>query len=149
MEVLHAFSIDWKILVIQLFNFALILWVLRRFLYRPVMRMIDERSARIAQGLKDADDARVAKEKVAAQKDDIILAARAEGAAIVESLRKDALEKERKLSHEAEERRTALMMDAKKNAEEERDHVLRESEKEVARLAVLAAEKILRERAAA
>lgn len=147
MEVLHAFGVDWKILLIQVFNFGLVLLVLRRFLYAPVVRMLDERSAKLKRGLDDADAATKERKELAQAKEGIILEARREGSALIESLRKDALAKERELAHAAEERRTALMMDAKTKAEEERNFILRESEKDIARTAVLAAEKILKERA--
>jgi len=51
---------DWGTLALQTVNFAILVWLLYRFLYRPVLRMVDKRRAEI-QSLKD--DARAAQEK--------------------------------------------------------------------------------------
>lgn len=47
--------IDWFTLIAQLFNFLILVWLLKRFLYKPVLRVIDEREQRIAGQLRDAD----------------------------------------------------------------------------------------------
>ena len=44
-------------LVAQLINFAILLFVLRLFLYKPVLRIIDERKRRIEEGLNRAEQA--------------------------------------------------------------------------------------------
>jgi F-type H+-transporting ATPase subunit b len=40
--------IDWFTVVAQLFNFVVLVWLLKRFLYKPILRAIDERENRIA-----------------------------------------------------------------------------------------------------
>lgn len=52
-------SIDWFTVVAQLANFLLLIWLLRRFLYRPILDGIDAREAEIARRLDSADQARV------------------------------------------------------------------------------------------
>lgn len=47
--------IDWFTVVAQTFNFLILVWFLKRFLYRPILRAIDEREKRIATELADAD----------------------------------------------------------------------------------------------
>ena len=59
-------------------------------------------------------------------------------------MRKEGTEEGRGIVKDAQERSQALLAEAKLKAEEEKAYVLRESEKEVAKMAVLAAEKILR-----
>ena len=51
-------SIDWVTVVAQLANFLLLVWLLKRFLYRPILDGIDAREAEIAQRLAAADAAR-------------------------------------------------------------------------------------------
>ncbi len=41
--------LNWSTLALQLINFAILVWLLQRFLYRPVLRMVDARRASIAQ----------------------------------------------------------------------------------------------------
>ena len=57
MDALANLGIDIKLLTAQVINFALLLLILRRFAYQPMLQLMDERSARIEQGLKDAEAA--------------------------------------------------------------------------------------------
>ena len=47
--------IDWFTVVAQALNFLILVWLMRRFLYQPILRAIDEREKRIADELADAD----------------------------------------------------------------------------------------------
>lgn len=51
-------SIDWVTVVAQIANFLLLVWLLKRFLYQPVLRGIDAREAEIARRLSAAEQAR-------------------------------------------------------------------------------------------
>lgn len=51
-------SIDWVTVVAQIGNFLLLVWLLKRFLYKPVLRGIDEREAEIARRLNEAGEAK-------------------------------------------------------------------------------------------
>jgi F-type H+-transporting ATPase subunit b len=147
MEILHAFGIEWKLLVIQMLNFGVVLFVLQRFAYKPIMAIIEKREKEIAEGVAAAEHAKKEKERVATEGEHTLLAAREEGGKIVEELRKEGIEAERMILREAQEMSTSILTDAHTRAEEERAHLLRESEKEIAKMALLAAEKILRTKA--
>tara|TARA_R110001583_G_scaffold81253_2_gene217029 strand:+ start:59881 stop:60738 length:858 start_codon:yes stop_codon:yes gene_type:complete len=47
--------IDWFTVIAQLINFLLLVWLLKHFLYGPILKTIDEREKRIADELADAD----------------------------------------------------------------------------------------------
>ena len=55
---------DWSTFALQTVNFAILAWLLHRFLYRPVLRLIDARRAEID---KQYADARVAEAKAEEQ----------------------------------------------------------------------------------
>jgi F-type H+-transporting ATPase subunit b len=46
---------DWFTIVAQALNFLILVWLMKRFLYKPVLHAIDEREKRIAKELADAD----------------------------------------------------------------------------------------------
>jgi F-type H+-transporting ATPase subunit b len=52
--------IDWFTVFAQAINFLILVWLLRRYLYRPVLAAIDAREAKIAAELKDAADTKAA-----------------------------------------------------------------------------------------
>ena len=50
--------IDWFTVGAQALNFLILVWLLKRFLYKPILHAIDEREKRIANELADADAAK-------------------------------------------------------------------------------------------
>ena len=56
--------IDWFTICAQTLNFLILVWLMKRFLYKPVLTAIDEREKRIAGEMADADA-----KKTEAQKD--------------------------------------------------------------------------------
>lgn len=144
-SLLDAFGIDVKLLLAQLVNFGVLFVALTWLLYKPVMKTLDERAAKIARGVEDAE---IASEK-AAQADEeavkVVKGAETEAEGIVSSARDLAGTEKSRIMKEAEARAAQVAADADARAEETAAKALRDSEKEVARLAVLAAEKVLRE----
>jgi F-type H+-transporting ATPase subunit b len=55
--------IDWFTVCAQILNFVLLIWLLKRFLYRPILDAIEEREKRIAAQLKDAADQKATAQK--------------------------------------------------------------------------------------
>jgi F-type H+-transporting ATPase subunit b len=51
-------ELNWTTFILELINFVVLIWILNRFLYRPVMNVIAQRKAAIQQTLSDADTAR-------------------------------------------------------------------------------------------
>ena len=58
---------DWSTFALQTVNFAILVWLLHRFLYRPVLRLLDDRRAEIDKQYADARTAETkAKDELAA-----------------------------------------------------------------------------------
>ncbi len=58
MKLITALGLDYRILLAQFFNFAILLFVLWRFAYKPVFNILEERRAKIAKGISDSDQAK-------------------------------------------------------------------------------------------
>ncbi len=144
-QLLDAFGIDWKLLLAQLVNFGVLFVALTWFLYKPVMKTLDERKAKIAKGVEDAE---IASEKALTADADaakVVKGAENEAEGIVSSARDLAGTEKARIVKEAEARAAQVAADAEARATETAAKALRESEREIARIAVLAAEKVLRE----
>lgn len=144
-SLLDAFGIDWKLLTAQLVNFGVLFVALMYLLYKPVMKTLDERAAKIRQGVEDAE---LASQKAATADEDaakVVKGAETEAEGIVASAREAAGTEKARLMKEAEARAAQVAADADLRAQETQAKALRESEREIARLAVLAAEKVLKE----
>lgn len=144
-QLFEAFGIDGKLLLAQLINFGVLFVALTWLLYKPVMKTLDERRAKIAQGVEDAESA---SQKLAAADEDaskVLHGAETEAEGIIAGARELAGTEKSRIVKEAEARAAQVAADADARAAETAAKALRDSEKEVARLAILAAEKVLRE----
>ena len=143
-QVLTTFGIDWKILLFQSINFSLVLLVLWRFLFRPLSRIIAKRQDTIEKGLKSAAAAEVLKSETEMERSSVIAKAGKEAERLLEEGRKNAEVAAAAVLAEAVSRDQRMMADAKARAENDRMQLMEESKQEMARMAILAAERILR-----
>lgn len=58
-EFLDKFGIDWRLLLSQTVNFALILIILRIFVYKPLLSILKERREKIEKGLAQAEESEI------------------------------------------------------------------------------------------
>jgi F-type H+-transporting ATPase subunit b len=143
-QLFDAFGIDWKLLIAQAINFGVLLAVLTYLLYKPVLKTLDERSALIKKGVVDAEEAT----KKLEEADDTVKArlqeAEGEAEGLVARARDEAGSERSRIVKEAEARASHIEKDAEARAKEAKEQALKESEREIARLAILAAEKAIR-----
>ncbi len=141
---IEAFDINLVGLVFQVINFLLLLYLLNRFLFKPLLARMDERSAKIEKGLEDAETAARDREL-----------ARAEREAAVGEARKEAAEMLARANKIAEDTRNEILSDARTEAEKvtqrareeinaEKEKAMSELRSQVADLALDAAAKLVR-----
>ena len=143
-QIITVFGIDWKLIAIQAVNFGIVLFVLERFLYRPVIKMIDERKEKIEQGVEDAEAASGELQKAEAKARELISKAETEARETLTSGKRVADEKAEKIRVETEEKNRMILEATRKEGEEIKRRALEDSREEIVRLGILAAEKILR-----
>jgi F-type H+-transporting ATPase subunit b len=141
---LDAFGIDLSQLLAQLVNFGVLLAALTYFLYKPVMKTLDERRALIAKGVEDAEAAASAAAVASEQAHQTVSAAETEAGQVLTRARAEAQAEKARLEAEAQQRADGIVRDGEARARDAHERTVRESEKEIARLALLAAEKALR-----
>lgn len=145
-EIIHAFGIDWRLIVIQIFNFAMLAGILWYFLYTPVLNLLAERERKIKKGVEDAEAAGVALTQADAEKKTILTSAQGEAAAIVARASEHAEEKGAGIVSEAQHKAERVAEEARVKALEIKAQAHKESEAEIAQVAILAAEKILNQK---
>jgi F-type H+-transporting ATPase subunit b len=142
-QLLTTFGIEWRLLLLQALNFGIVLLALHHFLYKPVFSMLSKRQELVARGVQDAKDAEELFRGADARVAESIQKADAEAGRLVAHAREVALAEKQRVLKESDERASAIALDAEARAKETLERARKESEKEVARLAVLAAEKIM------
>ena len=85
MAFFDAFGVDLPKLIFQVVNFLLLLYLLNRFLFKPVLKLLDERESRIKKGLEDAEAAAKDRELAKAEREAALDEARKEAQAMVDS----------------------------------------------------------------
>lgn len=143
-ELFHAFGIEWQVLLAQAVNFGIVLAALTYFLYKPILKLLSERQEKIAKGVRDAEEAAEERGRIESEKAGIISGAQKEAESIVGRAVVEGKEERETIVGNAQVRADSIVKDAEAQAAEMKRGALAESEAEIARVAVLAAEKILR-----
>lgn len=146
-QLIQAFGIDAKLIVVQILNFTLLAAGLSYLLYKPVLKMLADREAKIRQGVLDAEEAAKARATADEERKEVLTKAHAEAEDINVRARAHAEEIETSIVEDARVKAAAIVAKAEATGEELRAQAKASSDAEIARLAVLAAEKVLRERA--
>ncbi len=130
-------------LVAQLVNFLILLIVLRLFLYRPVLRILDQRRERIQQGLSRAEQAA---EQASASEDEarrVMEEARAEGREAVQAAQGAADRLRQELEDRARQDAEQIVVRARQEVQAERDRAIQQLHQEFADLTITAAERVI------
>jgi F-type H+-transporting ATPase subunit b len=130
-------------LIIQAVNFLVLLLILWRLLYRPLLATMEERSEAIRRSLDEAQAARAEAARQQEENAARLRQAQAEAAAIREQALKDAGEEQRRLVDAARAEAQRLVDTAKAQTEADIRRAREELRREVAELATAVAEKLI------
>ncbi len=130
-------------LVAQLVNFLILMIVLRLFLYRPLLRILDQRRERIQEGLSKAEQAA---EQASASEDEARRAmeeARAEGREAVQAAQEAAERLRQELEDRARQDAEQIITRARQEVQAERDRAIQQLHQQFADLTITAAERVI------
>lgn len=143
-DILTALGIDWRLLIIQIVAFLILVWLLGKFVYPWLMKSVDERQKNIEEAAKVAKKAHESAVETQAETAELLVQARKEAASIVETAKLEAAELAS--SSETRARTTAekIVADAHDRVEKDIDKARRELHDETLELIGLATEKVVR-----
>lgn len=142
-ELLKNFGIEWQLLLAQAVNFLVLLVVLRKFAYQPVLKMLRSRREEIKRGIeasKESED-KLANIKIIEEKK--IAEANEKALATVNSAEAIAKEERKNILDDAKKKSDAVLAEAKKVAEREKVKIKGEVEKETSELVSLGVARVL------
>ena len=125
-------------------SFAITLWVLKRYAFGPVQKLIDERRDRIRQSIEEADRAREEARSLLEEHRALIGQAKGDAEKILAEARKVADAQSERMRKETEEERQRRIEETVRQIDQARVQALGDLKREVASLSLLAAEKITR-----
>ncbi len=124
--------------------FLVLLYLLKRYAWGPLLAALDERQAGIRKSLDDADRARKELEQVRQESEAIIGKARSEADGIVSGARSDAAKLREDLRRQAQEEAQAIRENAQRQIRQERDRALAQIRREAVDVSILIASKLIR-----
>jgi len=130
-------------LVAQLINFTILLVVLRLFLFRPIVNMLDERKRRIEEGLVKSEEAASMAEASEQQSQQVLAEARAEAQRLLAGAQETASQLRAELEEQARADAERIRTDAQASIRSERDQAIRALRLEFADLTIRAAERVV------
>ncbi len=143
MEILELFGINWKLMLAQIINFAIVVGVLWWFALKPLTKTMKERNKEIEKGLADAQKSAERLAEVEKIVNDKIKESKFDADVILNEAKKQA-EANRQIDLEKTKKEIdSLFIKAKEQIKSEKIAMLDEVKADVGKMIVIALEKIL------
>lgn len=130
-------------LIAQIINFLILVFILKKLAYKPLMEMMEARQTSIADNLATAEKDKQAAAQMKREYQEQLTAARAEAQAIVDKAMKQAEKNKEEIIEEARVEHARLLKAAQEEIAREREMALAELRAEVVGLSMAAAAKII------
>jgi F-type H+-transporting ATPase subunit b len=142
---LDALGINLGYLISQIVNFILLAVLLYFVAYKPILRMLDERSAKIQKGLQDAEVASQRAAEMEQEYEKRIAEARRDGQEIVAQATQMSEKARQDILEQAREEARAQIDRAREEISREREQAMAELRQQVADLSLMISERVLAE----
>lgn len=129
-------------LIAQILNFIVLLWVLAKFAYKPLIKAMDDRRNRIINDLDTAEQTRLDAEALKAQYVEQLANARQEATDIVDKANKVAQNLHDEFMEQARAEKDAMMATAKERIEQDKQQALVDIRTQVIALSTQIASKV-------
>jgi len=137
-QIAQTFGVDWTHLIAQIISFSIVCFLLQRFAYKPVLKMLEDRRRQIEEGIanakKIADDlaqAEKRREEMLTQTNDQI-------AKLIEEARASALKVKDEETQKAIAAAEQILAKAREAAQQDHSRMLADLKRELGRLVIQA-----------
>ena len=143
-DLVSALGIQWSALVAQMVNFSILIFILAKFVYKPVLKVIDDRRATIVASLEKAKEIDQRMELLDADRVKVLRKADEEAASLLQRAKEEAEALHNEIEKTAKAQAAQLMAKGMEQLQNERASMANEMQNKLAHAIVLSAEKILR-----
>jgi F-type H+-transporting ATPase subunit b len=143
MDVLNTLGINARDFIWHTINFLILLFLLSKFLYRPIVGMLDERSRRIQESLEAAERAQADVARADREREELLATTRREIGEMMAQAQGAAERIQSEARTTAQQEAQRIVETARQEADAERAQAMAELRREVASLAVSAAERVI------
>lgn len=143
MEIFKTLGIDWRLLLAQLINFAILLIVLKKLLYKPLMNVLEKRTATIEKSLQDAQAIGERLKETEIMRVEILRKAQRESEHILEQAQEIAEKKQQALLEKTRVDVRTIIAQAKEKIESEKSQMLLDAKREIVELVMKTTQAVL------
>ncbi len=140
---MEKLGIQPSLLLAQIINFCIIVFVLTKLLYKPILTMLEKRKKEIEAGLQLTEKMREEEEKFNEKKQKMLETTRKEAQEILEEARKQAKEEEKEIITEAHKQAEQIIVKGRADIELQREVMGKEVQASAVQLAVAMATRLL------
>lgn len=145
LEILGKIGFDWQVALANLVNFIIIFFLLSKFAFKPIQKVINERQKKIDEGLENAKRAETELFQAEALRKKKLEEAKREANQIIGDSQIKAEDIVAKSKSDGEAEKASIISSGEKQIEQKREMLKKDLEKETAELIVFGVEKVLRE----
>lgn len=142
-EFIQQFGIDWKLLLSQVVNFLIVLIVLTKFAYKPILKMLGERTEKIERALNDATQAETLRQTMEVERNKVLAEAKKQAQGILQDAQAQIETNRQAQLTKTKEEVAQLVVKAKADIAAEQAKAVGEARAELGHLAVTLAEKVI------
>jgi len=143
---MEALGINWKILIGQAINFAVLLFILKKFVYKPFLNLLEKRRTGIEEGIKKTEEAEKSLQNIRGMSDRIKENAEKEAQESLKKAETRAHDRAKEIADLAEKERQKMLEAAKIAIEKQTLEEKKTRQKEAMEKTLLVAEKFLKEK---
>jgi F-type H+-transporting ATPase subunit b len=140
---LDALGINLGYLLVQIFNFLILFVVLRKWVFAPIIKLLERRRETISQGVEDARIAAEARANAEVEAEKVLAEAQQQAAHVIREAAGRGEQVEQEIKVAAESEAATIREAAIAEAEQIKDQALSELRGQVAALAIAAAQKVI------
>ena len=141
-QILNQFGIKYILLLAQVVNFLVLLWILKRFLYKPILKVLEERKQRIAESLKNAEEIEKRLAETEEESEKKLSVASIEAKKILEETNKSVAQIIEEAHFRANKDMEEIVKKGQESINAEREKMHQEMREELAQIVVTALEKV-------
>lgn len=142
-ELFHRFGIDLPYLVSQIVSFGVVAFLLYKFAFKPILATMDDRNAKIAEGLRHAEEMKAKLADAEKQHAETVKKAALEAQRVIDEARATAKSLIDRETKQATDKTQQMIAKAEQAIELERKKMLADVREEISRLVALTAQRVL------
>lgn len=146
LEILGKVGFDWRLALLNLFNFLIIFFLLKRYLFGPVMNKLDERRKMVEKGVEDAQKAETSLVMAKQEAEKLTDKARKEANKIMEEAHERAAAHAESVKEKTAKEVESMIAQAKESIEAQKAEMSEELRAETVSLVLQVTEKVLSEK---